>query len=79
MGLTSMVSLKKVTEVDNKITYLLLYRNVYNIAVLFVAFMADAMKSSPIIVIVLLVLGLKWTLSQIRENSDALEIMNLQK
>jgi hypothetical protein len=68
------------SEVDNKLTYIVGYRNVYNIAVLFVAFMAFISPDSitKALSLVLIVLGLKWFLSQVRENIDVVMINEIK-
>ena len=67
---------KNLDEIDNKLTYVIGYRNLYNIAVLMVAVMAfltpDA--TTKAISLILVVLGLKWFLTQIRENLDTVYI-----
>jgi cadmium resistance protein CadD (predicted permease) len=67
---------KKLDEIDNKLTYVIGYRNLYNIAVLMVAVMAyltpDAITKA--ISLILIVLGLKWFLTQVRENLDTVYI-----
>jgi hypothetical protein len=67
---------KTLSEIDNKLTYIVGYRNLYNIAVLMVSVMAyltpDAITKA--ISLILLVLGLKWFLTQIRENIDVVYI-----
>jgi hypothetical protein len=66
---------KKLREIDNKFTYIIGFRNVYNIAVLFVAAMGFLLyPATALIVIVLVVLGLKWFLTQVRENIDTVAI-----
>jgi len=66
---------KSIKEIDNKLTYIIGFRNAYNIAVLFIAAMGYILYPAAMIaVIVLLVLGLKWFLSQIRENIDVVMI-----
>jgi hypothetical protein len=67
---------KSLSEVDNKLTYVIGYRNLYNIAVLMIAVMAfltpDAITKA--ISLILIVLGLKWFLTQVRENLDVVYI-----
>lgn len=71
---------KSYSEIDNKFTYIVGYRNLYNIAVLFVAFMAyinpDAVTKA--ISLVLIVLGLKWFLAQVRENIDVVMLNEMK-
>lgn len=62
-------------EIDNKFTYIIGFRNLYNIAVLFIAAMGFMLyPATTIAVIILLVLGLKWFLTQVRENIDTVAI-----
>jgi hypothetical protein len=67
---------RSLSDVDNKLTYVIGYRNLYNIAVLFVALMAFI--SSNVIMqalsLIIVVLGLKWFLTQVRENLDVVYI-----
>ena len=67
---------KTVKEWDNKFTYVFGYRNTYNIAVLFVAFMMFILLDSSIKVLslVVVILGFKWFLSQVRENLDVVAL-----
>jgi hypothetical protein len=69
-------------KIDNRLTYILGYRNLYNIAVLFtcswfyVALDSGAFSVgiAPTVFMgnyLLTVLGLKWFLTQVRENIDA--------
>jgi hypothetical protein len=67
---------KSLSDIDNKLTYVIGYRNLYNIAVLFVALMVS-FAANPLVQalsIVIVVLGLKWLLTQIRENLDVVYI-----
>lgn len=77
-----MTSLKqKFIEVDNRLTYIVGYRNLYNIAVMFVStwFLIVAQNefagTSATVVFVgaflMLVMSMKWFLTQIRDNVDA--------
>lgn len=66
---------KSFREIDNKFTYIIGFRNLYNIAVLFIAAMGFILyPATTIAVIILLVLGLKWFLTQVRENIDTVAI-----
>jgi len=66
---------KTFKEIDNKFTYIIGFRNLYNIAVLFIAAMGFVLyPATTIAVIILLVLGLKWFLTQVRENIDTVAI-----
>jgi hypothetical protein len=65
-------------EIDNKFTYIIGFRNLYNIAVLFIAAMGFMLyPATTIAVIILLVLGLKWFLTQVRENIDTVAISEM--
>lgn len=69
---------KSFREIDNKFTYIIGFRNLYNIAVLFIAAMGFLLyPATTIAVIILLVLGLKWFLTQVRENIDTVAINEL--
>ncbi len=75
---------KKFKEVDNRLTYIIGYRNLYNFVVLFIAgwllfVTPNEIPSSiqPTVYIgalVIIVLGFKWLLTQIRENIDATDV-----
>jgi hypothetical protein len=71
-----MTGIKSVAEFDNKITYIVGYRNLYNIAVLFIALMMflNPDATSKVLSLVVVVLGLKWMLTQVRENIDVVRI-----
>lgn len=69
---------KTLKEIDNKFTYIVGYRNAYNLAVLFIATMGYLLYPAAMIaVIILIVLGLKWFLTQVRENIDTVAINEL--
>jgi hypothetical protein len=61
---------------DNNLTYIVGFRNLYNICVLMVGFWSciipNALAAATGIIIV--VLGLKWFLGQCRENIDSLDV-----
>lgn len=71
---------KRFSEVDNKLTYIIGYRNAYNIAVLFIALMAylNPDMISRAIALLLIVLGFKWFLTQVRENIDVVMINEIK-
>lgn len=73
---------QKLVMFDNRITFIVGYRNLFNIAVLFCcswffamaeggAFPPEATPTVIVGIFIVLVLGLKWSLMQIRENIDA--------
>jgi hypothetical protein len=69
---------KTFKEIDNKFTYIVGFRNLYNIAVLFIAAMGYLLYPATMIaVIILTVLGLKWFLTQVRENIDTVAISEM--
>jgi hypothetical protein len=69
---------KSFREIDNKFTYIIGFRNLYNIAVLFIAAMGYVLyPATTIAVIILIVLGLKWFLTQVRENIDTVAISEM--
>ena len=77
---------KMIRKADDKMNFIIGYRNLYNIVVLVLAFWfivesqsVDLYGTMPGIIegssgIILMVLGGKWFLSQIRQNLDILEI-----
>ena len=74
---------KLLKEYDNKATFIIGYRNLYNLVVLFISAMYIAMGSQSEIQsftgIVIFVLGCKWFLTQCRENIDAMYINEMTK
>ena len=69
---------KSFREIDNKFTYIIGFRNLYNIAVLFIAAMGFVLyPATTLAVIILIVLGLKWFLTQVRENIDTVAISEM--
>jgi hypothetical protein len=84
------INLKKIKDADNNLNFVIGYRNLYNIASVVVAFGFLIESQSPLLFgtvpgaiegtggVILMVLGLKWFLTQIRENLDTLEIKELQ-
>ena len=77
---------QKFVEVDNRLTYIVGYRNLYNIAVMFVStwfiIVAQAQgeiaaSASPTVFVgafILLVMSMKWFLTQVRDNVDASDV-----
>ena len=74
---------KLLKEYDNKATFIIGYRNLYNLVVLFISAMYIAMGSQSeiqsLVGIVIFVLGCKWFLTQCRENIDAMYINEMTK
>ena len=68
--------MSRLYELDNKISYILMFRNSYNIAVLFVAGMMFLLGDATFkaLSLVVVILGLKWMLTQMRENIDVVTI-----
>jgi len=73
---------ERFVKVDNRLTYVVGFRNLYNIAVLSICswfyvaldsggFSPDVAPTVLMGAFILTVLGLKWFLTQIRENIDA--------
>ena len=75
------VSAKKIKEMDNKITFAVGYRNLYNILILASGFVG--VLFTPLgtefnwIAFVILVLGGKWFLSRMQDNIDTLSITEI--
>lgn len=74
---------QKYSELDNRLTYIVGFRNLFNIAVMMVAFwfiysgQTGVFADSTIILVggfIMLVMGMKWFLVQTRENIDATEV-----
>ena len=65
---------------DNKMTFVVGYRNLYNFVVLMVAVMSlyyGEVLGTPyyfMLALLLFVLGFKWFLEQVRENIDAMDV-----
>lgn len=72
---------QKFIEIDNRLTYIVGYRNLYNIAVMFVStwflivaqneFVGDSATTVFVGAFLMLVMSMKWFLTQIRDNVDA--------
>jgi Mg2+/Co2+ transporter CorB len=75
---------QKFIEIDNRLTYIVGYRNLYNIAVMFVAtwFIIAAQGElapsvAPTVFVgafIMLVMSGKWFLTQVRDNIDASDV-----
>lgn len=74
---------QKYSELDNRLTYIVGFRNLFNIAVMMVGFwfiysaQTEILTDSTIVLVggfLMLVLGMKWFLVQTRENIDATEV-----
>ena len=77
-----MFSAKKIREIDNKLTYAVGYRNLYNIVVLaigsvmlFTSSFNYAMLST--VGFIVFILGAHWFLEQMRQNIDAVYVSEL--
>lgn len=74
---------KKVKEFDNKATFVIGYRNLYNIVVIFIAgvylALAPAGSLQNVAGIIIFIMGCKWFISQCRENLDAMYIEDSYK
>lgn len=73
---------QKVIKIDNKMTYVVGYRNAYNFCVMMVASMAylygEASMNNNyyVIALILFVMAGKWFLTQARENIDAMDAVD---
>ena len=75
---------QKYIEADNRLTFIVGYRNLYNIAVMFVStwFIIVAqndtvLAATPSLLVgsfIMLVMSMKWFLTQIRDNIDASDV-----
>jgi len=71
---------QKLMSFDNKMTFIIGYRNLYNFVVLMIASMSlyygDVLGTPYFFMLSLLlfVFGFKWFLDQVRENIDALDV-----
>jgi len=71
---------RKLMGFDNKMTFIIGYRNLYNFVVLMIASMSlyygDVLGTPYFFMLSLLlfVIGFKWFLDQARENIDALDV-----
>jgi len=71
---------QKLMNFDNKMTFIIGYRNLYNFVVLMIASMSlyygDVLGTPYFFMLSLLlfVIGFKWFLDQVRENIDALDV-----
>ena len=76
------LSAKKVKELDNKLTYAIGYRNLYNIVVMAVGFVGGLFYTVQgnipnLIFIVITILGSKWFITQMQENVDTLAVSEI--
>lgn len=78
-----MFEVKKIKEIDNKVTYAIGYRNLYNIVVLAIGsvmIMFSGLNSIAVMSttgFIIFILGAKWFLDQMRENIDALSVVEM--
>lgn len=78
---------QKFNKIDNRFTFIIGYRNLFNIAVMFIStwfvvvnpseFSATAAPSVYIGAFILLVMSMKWFLTQIRDNIDSSDVRDL--
>lgn len=72
------IDIKKIRKIDNELTYVVAHRNMYHYAVIVLAlwylFMTPSTEIQQAAGVILLVLGFKWMLWQIRENIDTIVI-----
>jgi hypothetical protein len=72
----------KLIQFDNKITFVVGYRNLYNFVVMMIAAMAfyyaEVLVASELYMLslILAVLSCKWFLMQVRDNVDSLEVVD---
>lgn len=71
-----MFGFKTIKEIDSKMNYILGYRQLVNVSVLAIAYIAYTMGIFEV-TIILMILGLKWYISQAYHNFDSLEAMDL--
>lgn len=67
---------QNVIDMDNRLTYVVGYRNLYNICVLMLGAWS-LLISEPLAIVLgflLIVMGFKWFLAQARENIDAMDV-----
>ena len=64
------------TKLDNNLTYIVGYRNLFNICVLMIGFWSSIIPNplSVVMGFILVVLGMKWFLEQCRENVDSIDV-----
>ena len=77
-----MFSAKKIKEIDNKLTYAIGYRNLYNIVVLaigsvMILFSGLSIAAMSSVGFIIFILGGKWFLHQMTENIDAISVSEL--
>lgn len=79
--MTEKVSLKSIKKADNKLTFALGYRNLLNIVVLSTGFVGIVISPAEAairwIALVIFILGAKWTITQMQENIDSLEVSEI--
>lgn len=72
---------QKIKEMDNKVTFVIGYRNLYNIVVMALGFVTiiqvpvGSIMSLPGVII--FILGGKWVIEQIHSNVDAITVSEL--
>jgi hypothetical protein len=76
------LSKQKLIQFDNKITFVIGYRNLYNFVVMMIAAMsfyyAEVLVASELymLALILAVLSCKWFLVQVRDNVDSLDVVD---
>jgi len=76
------VSKEKLIQFDNKLTFVIGYRNLYNFVVMMIAAMsfyyAEVLVASELYMLslILAVLACKWFLVQVRDNVDSLDVID---
>ena len=67
---------QNVIEMDNRLTYVIGYRNLYNICILMIGAwcLLTPGQLSSTLGFLLIVMGFKWFLAQARENIDAMDV-----
>lgn len=75
------ISARKIKEMDNKMTYAIGYRNLFNILVLAIGVIGlmftPSGTSQNWISLVIFVLGAKWMLVRMQENVDTLAVSEI--
>ena len=76
------ISKENLIRFDNKLTYVIGYRNLYNFVIMMLAAMAfyyaEALVAPELYMLcfILAVLSCKWFLMQVRENVDSLDVID---
>ena len=74
---------KKLFDADNKLTFIIGYRNLFNIAVMFWAFIYFVSSHDGTLAyatgLIIFIMGCKWFLVQSRENIDAIDFYEMDQ